>query len=113
MMLRKCLNHGFEEIAQLSIFINGLRSDTRMLLNVVVGGTMMVVDANQATRIIEPLATTDYEAQHDKQGHQKRRLLELNTADALLAQNKILTQQLEQLTTQMAKLPQKLHVVQS
>ena len=33
--------------------------------------------------------------------------------DALLAQNKIMTQQIEQLTTQMAKLPQQLHVVHS
>jgi len=33
--------------------------------------------------------------------------------DALLAQNKILTQQIEQLTTQIAKLPQQLHVVHS
>ena len=37
----------------------------------------------------------------------------MNTTDALLVQNKILTQQLEQLTAQMTQLPQKLHVVQS
>jgi len=70
-MLRKCPNHGFEDIAQLSIFINGLRSNTKMLLDVAVGGIMMVVDADQATRIIEALATTDYQAQHDRQNHQK------------------------------------------
>jgi len=91
-MLRKCPNHGFEDIAQLGIFINGLRSDTNMLLDVAAGGTMMVVNADQATRINEALATTYYQAQHDRQGHQKRELLELNTADSLLAQNKIMTQ---------------------
>jgi len=91
MMLRKCPNHGFEEIAQLSIFINDLRSDTKMLLNVAAGGTMMVVDVEQATRIIDALATTDYQAYHDRHGHQKRGLLEFNIANALLAQNKILT----------------------
>jgi len=36
----------------------------------------------------------------------------LNTSNALLAQNKILTQQIETLTAQMAKLPQQLQVVQ-
>jgi len=77
-----------------------------MLLDAVVGGTMMVVDVEQAMRIINALATTDYQAQHDRLGHQKKGLLELNTIDALLAQNKILTQQIEQLTAQMAKLPQ-------
>jgi len=112
-MPRKFPNHEFEDIARLSIFINGLRSDTKMLLDVVIGDTMMVVDADQATRIIEALATTGYQAQQDRKGHQKRGILELNTANALLAQNKILTRQLEQLTAQMAKLPQKLHVVQS
>jgi len=63
-----------------------------MLLDVATGGTMMVVDAYQATRIIEALTTTDYQAQHDRQGHQKRGILELNIVDALLTQNKILTQ---------------------
>ena len=56
MMLRKCPNHGFEDIAQLSIFLNGLRSNTKMLIDVVAGGTMMVVDVEQATRIIDALA---------------------------------------------------------
>jgi len=107
-MLRKCQNHGFEEIALLSIFINGLRFDMKMLLDAAAGGTMVVVDVEQATRIIDVLPTTDYQAQNDRQGHQKRGLLELNTVDALLAQNKILTQEIEQLTAQMAKLPQKL-----
>jgi len=113
MMLRKCPNHGFEEISQLSIFLNGLRFDTKMLLDAAVGGTMMVVNVDQAMRIIDALDTTDYQAQHDKQAHQKRGLLELNTTDALRTKNKILTQQIEQLTTQMAKLPQQLHVVHS
>jgi len=38
MMLRKCPNHGFEVIAQLSIFLNGLRYDIKMLLDVAAGG---------------------------------------------------------------------------
>jgi len=112
-MLRKCPNHGFEDITELSIFLNGLKSNTKMLLDAAAGDTMMVVDVDQATIIIEALATIDYQAHHDKQGHQKRGLLELNTADALLDQKKKLTQKIKQLTAQMAKLPQQLHVVHS
>jgi len=37
-------------------------------------------------------------------------MLDLNTTNAFLAQNKILTQQMETLTKQMAKLPQQLQV---
>jgi len=102
MMPRKCPNHGFEDIAQLSIFLTGLRSDTKMLLDAAAGGTMMALDVEQATRIIVALVSTNYQAQHHRQNTQKEGSLE----DALLAQNKILTQQIGQLTAQMAKLPQ-------
>jgi len=44
MMLRKCPNHGFEDITQLSIFLNGLRSDTKMLQDDAASDTMMFVD---------------------------------------------------------------------
>jgi len=43
-MLRKFPSHGFEDISQLSIFHNGLKFDTKMLLDAVAGGTMMVDD---------------------------------------------------------------------
>jgi len=64
MLLRKWPNHGFEDIAQLSIFLNGLRSDTKMLLDATTGDTMMSLDVEQATRTIDALASTDYQAQH-------------------------------------------------
>jgi len=92
-MLRRCPNHGFEDIAQLNIFHNGLRPDTKMILDAAAGGTMMSVDAKQATRIIDALASTDYQTQHDKYTVQKKGVLDLSTSDAILAQNKILTQQ--------------------
>jgi len=83
-MLRRCPNHGFEDIAQLSIFHNGLRADTKTILDVAAGGTMMAVDVEQATRIIDTLASTDYQAQQDRQiVQQKKGMLDLNTTDAL------------------------------
>jgi len=80
-----------------------------MLLDVAVGDTMMTLDVEKATRIIDALTSTIYQAQHGGKGLQNKGLLE----DALLVKNKILTQQVEQLTTQMAKLPQQLYVVHS
>jgi len=68
MILRKCPNHGFEDIAQLSIFFNGLRSDTKMLLNAATSDTMMALDVEQETRIIDAVASTDYQAPRDRQG---------------------------------------------
>ncbi|XP_052730484.1 uncharacterized protein LOC108341253 [Vigna angularis] len=112
-LLRRCPNHGFEDIAQLNIFCNGLRPDTKMILDAAAGGTMMSVDAEQATRIIEALASTDHQAQHNRQTVQRKGILDLSTTDAILAQNKILTQQMEALTKQMANLPEQLKAVQS
>jgi len=59
------------------------------------------------------LASTDYQAQHDRSSVQKKGILELNTQDAILAQNKLLTQQVEALAKQMAKLPQQLQAIQT
>jgi len=97
-MLRRYPNHDFEEIAKLNIFHNGLRSDTKMILDVVAGGTMMIVDMEQANRIIDALASTYYQTHYDRQSVQKKGVFELNTNDAILAQSKILTQQMEALT---------------
>ena len=112
-MLRRCPNHGLEDIAQLTIFHNGLRPNTKIILDTAAGGTMMDVDVEQAIRIIDALASTDYRAQHDRQVVQKKRMLDLSTSDALLAQNKFLTQQMEAITKQLSKLPQQLQAVQS
>ena len=71
-LLRRCPNHGFEDIAQLNIFHNGLRSDTKMILDAATRGTMMAVDVEHATRIIDALALTDYQAQYDRQNVQKK-----------------------------------------
>jgi len=84
-MLRKCPNHGLKDIAQLTIFHNGLRLDTKMILDAAAGGTMMDVDVEQVTRIIVALASTDYQAQHDRQVVQKNGMLDLSTSDVLLA----------------------------
>jgi len=65
-MLRKCPNHEFEDIAQLNIFHNGLRSDTKMLLDTAVGGTMMVVDVEQATKMIDAMTLTGNQAHNDR-----------------------------------------------
>jgi len=81
----------FEDVTQLSIFHNGLKHDTKTILDATVGGTMMIVDEKQATRIIDVLPLTDYQAQHEKTLGHKKKVLELNITSALLTQNKILT----------------------
>jgi len=87
-MLKRFPNHGFEDISQFNIFHNGLRPDTKMILDALAGGTIMIVDAEQVTRIINALASTNYEAQYDRHTMQKKGLLDLSTSDAILAKIK-------------------------
>jgi len=80
----KCPNHGFEDIAQLNIFHNGLSFDTKMFLDVAACGTIMVVDVEQATNIIDALSSTHYQAYNDVQIKQKKGMLNLNTSYMIL-----------------------------
>jgi len=56
-----------------------------MILDTAAGGTMMSVDAEQATRIIEALASTNHQAQHNRETVQRKGVLDLSTTYAILA----------------------------
>ncbi|XP_020208580.1 uncharacterized protein LOC109793528 [Cajanus cajan] len=112
-LLRKCPNHRFEDIAQLNFFVNGIKTEVKMLLDAAAGGTMMTVSLEEATQIIESLASSDHQAEHGRHKSHKRGVLDLSTNDVILAQNKMLSQQIEALTKQMAKIPQQLHAIAS
>ncbi|XP_020209235.1 uncharacterized protein LOC109794168, partial [Cajanus cajan] len=103
-LLRKCPNHGFDDVAQLNMFCNGLRPQTKMLLDASAGGSMMMKDSEEAITIIDALAASDYQAHHDRSQPSKRGILELDTQNAILAQNKLLSQQMEEIRKQMSKL---------
>ena len=62
--------------------------------------------------LIENIAVNDHAIFHDRAyTPTKRRLLELTTQDATLAQNKLLARQIEALTETLNKFPQQLQVV--
>jgi hypothetical protein len=112
-MLRKCKGHGFDELTQIHIFLNGLQSTHKTLLDATAGGSLMSKNAEEAKVIIDRMALNDRQSQHDRSPSQRKpRVLELNTNDAILAQNKLLSQQVELLTQQMSKLPQQLKEIQ-
>jgi len=97
-MLRKWPNYGFDDILQLNIFHNDLISNTIILLDVATGDAMMTVDVKQETKIIDVLASTNYQTHNNRQLSQIKGMLDHNTSDAILAQNKILTQRVKTLT---------------
>ena len=67
----------------------------------------------EAMELIQNMAASDHAILHDRtQIPTKRSLLELSSQDALLAQNKLLSKQLETLTETLSKLPNQLQVNQ-
>ena len=108
-MIRKCKGHGFDELTLVHIFRNGLQSVHKTLLDATAGGSLLSRSAEEAVSIINKMALNDLQGQHNRSATQRTPgILELGTSDAILAQNKLLSQQVELLTQQMSKLPQKL-----
>ncbi|XP_045802249.1 uncharacterized protein LOC123895808 [Trifolium pratense] len=102
-MLRKCPNHGFDELTQIHIFRNGLLQDSKLLLDATAGGSLLSLSAADATTIIEKMSLSDRQGERSKT-QRKPGILELDTSDAVLAQNKLLTNTVEELSKQMSKL---------
>jgi len=63
----------------------------------------------EAVKIIGQMALTDRKTSHNRSPSQmKVGILELESSDALLAQNKLLTQQIEALQKDMKDMPKKI-----
>ncbi|BAT86827.1 hypothetical protein VIGAN_05014300, partial [Vigna angularis var. angularis] len=84
-----------------------------MILDASFGGSVLFKTADEAIAVIENMASTDLRSQHGRNPAQRRGVYELSAQDALLAQNKLLAQQMELLTQHMAKLPQQLQAMQA
>ncbi|GAU37514.1 hypothetical protein TSUD_21190 [Trifolium subterraneum] len=104
-MLRKCPNHGFDELTQIHIFRSGLLQQIKLLLDATAGGSLLSLSAADATAIIEKMALSDCQGDYNRNPvHKKAGILELDTSDAVLAQNKLLTNTVDQLSKQMARM---------
>ena len=105
-LLRKTPTHGFSEPIQLNIFIDGLRPQSKQLLDSSIGGKIKLkTPPEEAMELIENMVASDHAILHDRSYFPTKSLLELSSQDALLAQNKLLTKQLETLTETLIKLP--------
>ena len=106
-LLRKTPTHGYSEPVQLNIFIDGLRPQSKQLLDASAGGKIKLKTLKEAMELIKNMAASDHAILRDRtNAPTKRSLLELTTQDATLAQNKLLSQQIEALTKTLNKLPQ-------
>ena len=108
-MLWRCPNHNFDDATQLHIFYSGLKPQTKMILDASVEGTMMSKSPKEAIVIIDSMIANDYQSHHDRAPTQRKGIMELDTQSTILAQKKLLTQQIKALTKQIDQLPQQYH----
>ena len=79
-LLRKTPTHGLSDPTQLNIFIDGLRPQSKQLLDASAGGKIKLKTPEEATELIKNMSASDHTIQHDRV-HQptKKSLLELSS----------------------------------
>ncbi|GAU21459.1 hypothetical protein TSUD_32900 [Trifolium subterraneum] len=92
--LKKCPNHGLDNHAQMQHFTQGLRAQTRMLLDASAGGSLKNKDESEARELVEVMAQNEYRVQNDRGAKKKAGMLELDTQTALLAQSQLMNTQM-------------------
>ncbi|MCI81273.1 hypothetical protein A2U01_0102546, partial [Trifolium medium] len=66
----------------MQMFTQGLRPQTRMILDASAGGSLKNCDDTQARELIETMAQNEYRAQNDRGAKKKAGILELDAQSA-------------------------------
>jgi hypothetical protein len=73
------------------------------------GGSLMLKTPAEAVKIINQMALNSSKSSHNRNPSQRKAgILELDSSDAVLAQNKILTQQMEAMQKEMRAMPKQI-----
>jgi len=92
----------FNEWVQIHIFYEGLNCESRKAVDHSSGGSLNKKKTiEEAIDVIETVANNEYFYASDRSNNMG--VLELNHMDVILAQNKMITKQLDELTKQMEK----------
>lgn len=64
LMLKRCPNHGFDELTHTFIFHNGLQSQPKILLDAIAGGSVMSKSEKNVVDIIDIMAINNHQVPH-------------------------------------------------
>ncbi|KAK2453440.1 hypothetical protein QL285_001129 [Trifolium repens] len=101
--LKKCPKHGIDTHAQMQHFTQGLRAQTRMLLDASAGGSLKNKNEQEAIELIESMAQNEYRANNDRGAKKKPGMLELEANSAMLAEQKLMNNKMEALVQHFTK----------
>ncbi|KAL5545044.1 hypothetical protein UlMin_008828 [Ulmus minor] len=100
-LIRGCPQHGLPDWLQVQMFYNGLNGQTRTIVDVAIGGTLMSKIAEGATSLLEEMASNNYQWPTERSTATKvDGIHELEPLAALSAQVAYLSHQISTLTTQ-------------
>jgi hypothetical protein len=108
-LLRNCPKHGFDSQMQLYLFRQGLQDMSKTMLDASAGGSIALKNPADAVKIINQMALNTRKSSHNRNPQQRKAgILELEANDAVLAQNKLLTQQIEAMQKEMRAMPKQI-----
>ncbi|XP_061349315.1 uncharacterized protein LOC133294627 [Gastrolobium bilobum] len=100
-IMRRCRHYPVTNGDQVRIFFNGCKPEIRMVLNGAAGGSIKSMRTNETLELIERMAANENEGLTAKP---KRGIIHLDNNDAVLAENKLLSQQKANLTSRLDKM---------
>ncbi|XP_062080678.1 uncharacterized protein LOC133785464 [Humulus lupulus] len=95
-LLRKCPHHGIVKGMLVHTFYNGLRGNTRTIIDAAAGGAFMSKSANEAYELLEEMAMNNYNWQSERENKKVVGVLEVDPIAMLIAQISSLTKQIQQ-----------------
>ena len=98
-LIRKCPPEMFREWDKLQNFYEGLTEKSQESLDYSAGGSLQLMNtAEEAQNLIDMVTNNQYFFAHQRQRQpiQKKGVLELEGVDTILAQNKLMHQQIQQ-----------------
>jgi len=78
-LLRKTPVHGFDQRTQITFFLAGLRSQTKLMLDASVGGNIKWKTPEEAYELVENMAASDNDGYNERTHLQKKGVLELQS----------------------------------
>ncbi|XP_062085819.1 uncharacterized protein LOC133791927 [Humulus lupulus] len=95
-LLRKCPHHGIVKWMLVDTFYNGLRGNTRTIIDVAAGGAFMSKSAHEAYELLEEMAMNNYNWPAERENKKVAGVLEVDPIAMLTAQIASLTKQMQQ-----------------
>ena len=94
--VERCPVHKLSEMDIMQAFTTRLKPDTQMLQDAYAGGTMKIKTDDEVRALIDNMSLNEYRGHTEEEATPKKKgMINLNTQDALLASNKLLSIQLE------------------